>query len=163
MDLSMIATVLLCNCAVLVAISAAADMEATRQIRSDRYRWIPQVVICRKVHGAASLLLLAFFVLVFAAGDAAIGVVAALLVTGLLAFLTQGRRILWSDLQFAWLSGFAPLLVLASTLASLDGVPGGVQLSWLALIPALVAASCFWLVARHRKLQRLLQVRHSNG
>ena len=163
MDPSTAATVLLCSCALLVAISATADVEATRQIRSDRYRWITQVVICRKVHGAASLLLLAFFVLVFVAGDAAIGAVAALLVTGLLAFFTQGRRIFWSDLKFAWLSGFAPLLVIASTLASLDGVPGGLRLSWLSLIPALVAALSFWLVARERALQRVLQAGNRGG
>ena len=156
MDVSIIATVLLCSCALMACISAAADMEATRQLRSERFRWIPQVVICRKLHAAASLLLLAFFVFVFAAGGAAIGAVAAILFAGLLAFLTQGKRILWSDVKFAWLAGFAPLLVLASTVANLDGVPGGARLPWLVLVPAIVAAACFLLIARQRTVQRSL-------
>lgn len=156
MDVSIIATVLLCNCAVLACLGAAADVEATRQLRSGRYRWIPQVVICRKLHGAASLLLLAFFVFVLAAGDAAIGAVAVILFACLLAFLTQGRRVVWSDVKLAWLAGFAPLLVLTSTVASLDGVPGGARLPWLALVPASVAAACFLLIARQRTVQRSL-------
>ena len=163
MDVSIIATVLLWSCALLASISAAADVEATRQLRSDRYRWIPQVVICRKLHGAATLLLLVFFVFVFAAGDAAIGAVAAILFACLLAFLTQGKRVLWSDVKLAWLAGFAPLLVLASTVASLDGVPGGARLPWLALVPAIVAAACFLLIARQRAVQRSLSLRDRAG
>lgn len=161
MSLSVFANTVLLLALGCILLAAAGDTIATRQMATERYRFVPFIRTLRRAHGAAAFFALAFGVVSMAVSP--VWSVVALLVGFLFAMLGQFRMLACGGNFQAWLRGFQPALVLGMLAVHFPGLlpqdQPQLQLSHLALGAAVLVAFGSWYVAFQRTQQDLLRLR----
>lgn len=160
MSLSLLATFLLCAAAAFILVAAVGDTLASRQMATERYRFVPLVRCLRLAQWPAVALGLAFVVTSLVASP--LWSTVALLVAFLVAMLGQANALACLAVRDALLRGFMPAFIVGMLLVNFPGLWPEVfphlELDRSAILAAGMLSVGYWYVAYQRTQQDLIRL-----